>query len=122
MKSEVSNIIHFEDGRDGNFVNIFKSIFPKKGFNFTIWSFEIEFVRKGSYNMILDINIEPHGSGDSEIFTYKKFVSDMTIVDSIKMDPTGAITRKHILNLVGNDTFIEELDEFLNRFEDGSED
>lgn len=113
MKTEVLNGIHFQDGKDINFINLFKKIFPKEGYYFNLYHFEMEQKGHGVYDLILDIDVTPHDSIDNYRFTYTKKTFDMTVIDSIKMDPTGSITRKRILELVGNDTFIEELDEFL---------
>jgi hypothetical protein len=112
MKTEVSNLIYFPDGHDGIFISSFKKIFPKENLRVVLWDFNTVKSGTGRYKMVLEINVEYNG-GDSEKFTYTKSTTDMELIDKLKSDVHGVIKRKVIMQIVSNDTFIEELDEFL---------
>ncbi len=113
MKTQVTNSIHFPDGLDAQFISNFKKIFPKEDLEVNLWDFQYKFSGHGHYKMTLEIDVNHIGSA-SHKFTYTKTTSDMPLIDRIKSDEYGLVKRKAIMLMVSNDTFIEELDEFLN--------
>jgi hypothetical protein len=112
MKTTVTNSIYFPDGLDTQFCNNFKKIFPKEGLEVNLWDFQLRPSGYGHFKMILEIDVNYYGNAAHK-FTYIKTTSDMPLIDSIKRDEFGVDKRRAIISVISNDTFIEELDEFL---------
>lgn len=113
MKTEVTSDIEFKDGVNHQLCNEFKRIFPKTDLNVNLFDFQILKKREGLYNLVLEIDIEYREQGLHR-FTYTRTTEDLVKIDKLKSDAnTGLETRRCIIKMIGNDTFIEELDDFL---------
>lgn len=116
MKTTITNSIYFSDGLDTQLCRTFKKIFPDEDYDIWLYDFGLAPLGRGHYKMILEIYVRYKGSVQNP-FTYTKTTSDMPLIDSIKNNEnekeTAVITRRTIVNMISNDSFIEELEEFL---------
>lgn len=111
-KTQITNEIPFADGKDSDFTNQFCRIFPRKGYEVILSDFSLDPAPRNNYKMSLDINIREAG-GEWRMFSYTKMTDDAELIDKMTSCTSGFHSRRCIIDMIGNDTFIEELDEFL---------
>lgn len=112
MKTTVTNAIYFPDKLDIRLCDTFKKVFPKENIEAILWHFTVLPGSKGYYNMTLEILVNYVGETTHK-FVYTKSTSDMQLIDDIKADDKGLVKRRALEGMISNDTFIEELDDFL---------
>jgi hypothetical protein len=120
MKTVITNSIYFNDGLDTQLCQTFKKIFPNEDYEVELWDFKTKKTGAGFFDITLEIQVEYKSNG-AQLFTYTKSTTDMPLIDSIRNEENEKKTdlnkRKCIVSIISDDTFIEQLDEFLEQLE-----
>lgn len=120
MKTIITNSIYFSDGLDTQLCQTFRKIFPDEDYEVNLWGFKTKKTGAGFFDITLEIQVEYKNNG-AQPFTYTKSTTDMPLIDGIKNEESEKKTdlnkRRCIVNMITDDTFIEQLDEFLDGLE-----
>jgi len=110
MKTTINNNIHFEDGLETRFLSELKHIFPNFDLEIWAWHFNVKKLGKGQYEITVEFHIIYQGV--KKELVYVKHTTDSRLVDDLK-DNRGPLIRKTIINIISNDTFLEEMCDVL---------
>jgi hypothetical protein len=119
MKTVINNSIYFSDGLDTQFCQTFRKIFPDEYYLVNIFDFSTKKSSPGHFYLILEIEVSYNTI--TKLFTYEKLTTDMPLIDGIRNEENEKKTdlnkRRCIVNMITDDNFIEQLDEFLDELE-----